>query len=210
MAGRSGDDALVARYDVNGRLDTSFGGGVVLLDTGGEEVALAVAVTANGKVVVGGRSYGSAAGVCCTMDALVARYRIDGTLDPSFGGRDGLVTVDLVPGPAEGGSDRFQALQVVPGDGVIAVGTNGGDIAMARLRPNGTLDGSFGTRGVVTADFNGWPERPSASARSAWSASPTVGSWWRPRPMHKAGSTSLWCGSRPAASSTGASVAAEW
>ena len=74
---------------------------------------------------------------------------------------DGLVTVDLVPGPAEGGSDRFQALQVVPGDGVIAVGTNGGDIAMARLRPNGTLDGSFGTRGVVTADFNGWPDEAS-------------------------------------------------
>ena len=62
---------------MNGRLDTSFGGGVVLLDTGGEEVALAVAVTANGKVVVGGRSYGPGAGVCCTMDGLVARYRID-------------------------------------------------------------------------------------------------------------------------------------
>lgn len=153
VAGRSGDDALVARYDVNGRLDTSFGGGLVLLDSGGEEVALAVAVTANGKVVVGGRSYGSAAGVCCTMDALVARYQIDGTLDPSFGGGDGLVTVHLVPGPAEGGSDRFQALQVVPGDGVIAVGTNGGDIATARLRPNGTLDEDFGKGGRVTADL---------------------------------------------------------
>src|SRR5262245_27963421 len=56
VAGRSGDDAFVARYDMGGRLDPSFGG-VRLLDTGGEEAAFAVAVTDNGKVVVGGRAY---------------------------------------------------------------------------------------------------------------------------------------------------------
>jgi hypothetical protein len=68
------------------------------------------------------------------------------------------VTVDLLPGPREGGSEWFQAVQVVAGDGLIVAGTNGGDLVVARLRPNGTLDGSFGTRGVVTADINGWPD----------------------------------------------------
>jgi uncharacterized delta-60 repeat protein len=158
VAGRSGDDVLVARYLANGTLDGSFGGGVVLLDLGGEEVALAIAVTDSGKVIVTGRALAPSGGVCCTMDALVARYRSNGTLDPAFGGGDGIVTVDLVPGAGQGGSDRLQSVRLAPGGAIVAAGTNGGDMALVRLRADGTLDRSFGSGGVVTADVNGWPD----------------------------------------------------
>ena len=162
MAGRSGDDALVVRYHADGTVDRSFGGGPVLLDLGGEEAAFSVAVAESGKVIIAGRTFAPSGGVCCTLDALVARYRSNGTLDPDFGGGDGVATIDLVPGSAEGGSDRFHSVVLAPGGGLVAAGTNGGDLAVARLLWNGSPDRSFGRGGVVTADVNGWPDEAAA------------------------------------------------
>jgi hypothetical protein len=137
--------------------DTSFGE-VWSCRHGGEDVALAVAVTANGKVVVGGRNTDPAQ-ACAARWTASSPATASTTLIPVRGG-DGLVTTDLVPGRQRVAATASRRSRSSPA-GVIAAGTNG-DIAMARLRPNGTLDGSFGTRGVVTADFNGWPTRPAA------------------------------------------------
>ena len=76
-------DFALVRYNADGSLDTSFGnGGKVTTDFGGNDVALSVAVLADGKIVVSGISNG---------DFALARYNSDGSLDTStsFAGTSG-------------------------------------------------------------------------------------------------------------------------
>jgi uncharacterized delta-60 repeat protein len=136
-----GDFALV-RYRADGTLDPSFGtGGKVKLDftgEGGNDVVNALAVQANGRLV--------AAGYASSNLWALARFRQDGTLDPSFG-TGGKVTTAL------GGQVRALAVQA---DGkLVAAGAAGSQFALARYLPDGTLDAGFGTGGVVTTDFPG-------------------------------------------------------
>jgi uncharacterized delta-60 repeat protein len=112
------------------------------------------AVVQDGKVVAAGFAV-----VGATVDFALARYHRDGALDRSFG-TGGRVTTDF------GGGDQAQAL-VVQADGkLVAAGfTNAGageDFALARYRPNGTLDPTFGTGGKVTTDFAGGEDRAEA------------------------------------------------
>ena len=73
-----------------GELDPSFGnGGTVITSFGGADVASAVAIQPDGKLVVAGRT--NIAGN--TVFAL-ARYDPNGGLDPAFG-TGGLVTTDF-------------------------------------------------------------------------------------------------------------------
>lgn len=74
-----------------------------------------------------------------------------GDLDVSFDS-DGLVTSDL------GGYDYAWAVAVQDDGGVekiVVAGTSGGDFALARYLPDGSLDTSFGTSGtgIVTTDI---------------------------------------------------------
>jgi uncharacterized delta-60 repeat protein len=140
-AGTSNRQFGVARYTSAGALDPSFGsGGIVRTGFGGGfDQAWGVARQADGKLVVVGTGGPNA-------DILVARYNADGSLDDSFGS-SGKVITDL------GSFD--QALEaVIANDGRITVGgRSGGDFALARYLPDGSLDPSFGSGGVVTTDF---------------------------------------------------------
>jgi len=88
----------LARYNVDGTLDSMFGGnGRVTTDfltrhdlahTGGW--ARGVAIQDDGKIVAAG---GSAVGLGGDTEFALARYNADGTLDPTFGG-DGRVTTE--------------------------------------------------------------------------------------------------------------------
>ena len=110
----SNRDFGVVRYNDDGSLDTGFGGdGIVTTDFAGQaDQANAVAVQADGKIVVAGLAARTGP-LGADNDFALARYNTDGTLDPSFGG-DGLVTTDLgtrtdiaravVIRPATGGS----------------------------------------------------------------------------------------------------------
>ena len=76
-----------------------------------------------------------------------------GDLDPTFGDA-GLVTTDFL-GP---NSDLVRAVAVQADGKIVAVGFSnpGGlaaDFALARYNPDGSLDSSFGTGGLVTTDF---------------------------------------------------------
>jgi uncharacterized delta-60 repeat protein len=135
-----GDFAL-ARYLPDGTLDPGFGvGGKVKLDftgAGGDDRVNALAVQADGKLVAAGHA---------VDDWAVARFRQDGTLDPSFGA-GGKVTTAL------GGQIRALAVQA---DGkLVAAGVAGSDFALARYLPDGTLDAGFGTGGIVRTGFPG-------------------------------------------------------
>jgi len=142
-------DFALARYRQDGTLDRSFGtGGRVTTDFGAGEQATALVVQPDGKLVAAGFASNDTGG-----DFALARYRPNGTLDPTFG-TGGKVTTDFA-----GGADGAMAL-VVQADGKLVVagsatvGTNG-NFALARLRPNGTLDPTFGTGGIVIVDIGG-------------------------------------------------------
>ena len=153
-----------------GDLDTSFGvGGVVTTDVnapgGGTDIARAVVVMqADGKIVVAGETSRSGAG---TQFAL-ARYNANGTLDVTFGGGDGMVTVDFLGVAAGADIARAMAIQadgkiLVAGQAVEAAALGGVNFAVARFNSDGTLDATFGGGdGMVTTDFQGTADSASA------------------------------------------------
>jgi uncharacterized delta-60 repeat protein len=129
VGGGGGAGFAVARYNIDGSLDSSFGtDGKLTTDFGGAGYGADVAVQADGKIVaVGGGGGGFA----------VARYKTDGSLDSSFDG-DGKQT------EFAGGWATAVALQ---GDGkIVAAGSAPGDdvdFALARYNADGSLDSSF-------------------------------------------------------------------
>ena len=106
-----------------------------------------MALQGDGKIVVVGTSATGSGG-----DFALARYNPNGSLDTSFSG-DGKQTTDF-GGVGDGATGV--ALQA---DGkIVAVGSSrsgGGDFALARYNPNGSLDTSFSGDGKQTTDFGG-------------------------------------------------------
>jgi uncharacterized delta-60 repeat protein len=129
-----------------GDLDPSFGtGGLVTSDFGSRgDFGLAAAIQQDGKIVAAGNS--SAPGVFA-VDFALSRYNSDGSLDPTFGS-GGTVLSDF-------GAQLDAAFDVLvqPDGRIVAAGISGTNFAVARYNPNGSLDPTFGTGGLVTIDF---------------------------------------------------------
>jgi uncharacterized delta-60 repeat protein len=153
-------DIALARYNIDGRLDTSFSGdGKVTTDFGmGSDSGLAVAIQpADGKIVVAGYAY-KFSGFYGNNDFALARYNVDGSLDTSFSG-DGILTTDFV-----NSVDEDAVAVVLQADGkIVAAGYSqdfsedpfDNDFTLARYNSDGSLDTSFSGDGKVTTDFNG-------------------------------------------------------
>ena len=143
-SGVNGDlDALVARFNADGSMDTSFGtDGVATFDINGDDYTFAIAVQDDGKILLAGSTKTGS-----NTDMLVLRVNTEGSLDTDFGVA-GTVTLD-------GGSanDKVNAMVVRPDDHVVigGTGTTSGFSCfyLAQLNDDGTLDTSFGTDGVV-------------------------------------------------------------
>jgi uncharacterized delta-60 repeat protein len=139
-----GGDFAIARLNADGSLDTSFGsGGKQTVNFGGVDAAEKVALTAEGKIVVIGEG-GS------VNDMAITRLNSDGSIDTSFGSF-GEELVNF------GGTEQARSV-AIQSDGKIVVegstdAVNGGDLAVARLNPNGGLDSSFNGNGKVTLDY---------------------------------------------------------
>ncbi|MFE2961268.1 NHL repeat-containing protein [Nocardia tengchongensis] len=101
-----GDNFLVARYAPDGKLDSGFGdGGRTATDFGGQaDVAVAVALAQDGKVVVVGTSSGTSTG----DNIALARYTSDGKLDSGFG-TGGQVSTDLGTAADHGNAVALQS-----------------------------------------------------------------------------------------------------
>lgn len=146
----SGYDTAIVRYTANGSLDTSFGSnndGKVIINVGGLEEALDVAIQADGRIVVVGT--GGPGG-----NFVVLRLNANGTLDPSFGG-SGTVLTDI-----GGNSDTADGVALQADNKIVVAGDKsssgyGGDFAVVRYKPDGSLDSSFGTGGKVVTDLGG-------------------------------------------------------
>lgn len=127
------NDFAMARYNVDGSLDTSFAGtGKLTTDfAGNSDVAYAVLIQPNGRIVAAGRA--SANG---NYNFALARYRSNGALDNSFSG-NGKLRTDFT-----GGDDAIHAAVLQPDGKLVvagsALGVNGTDDNFALARYEAT------------------------------------------------------------------------
>jgi uncharacterized delta-60 repeat protein len=144
----SGSVPALARYQPDGSLDTMFGDGGVAENEppkfphSGIE---GLAVQSDGSVVASGFAEGApdCPGTCNppTQAMAVWRYRLNGTLDPSFhGGRPSLTNGKL---RYDGGPVTLQAGKIV-----VAGKAHGPHPVLERLKANGDRD-TFGTHGFA-------------------------------------------------------------
>jgi uncharacterized delta-60 repeat protein len=153
--GVSGNGFAVARYNLDGSLDSTFSGdGKQTTDFGGndnQEGARGVALQSDGKIIALGGSGGL--GSPQEHDQFsVARYNPDGSLDSTFSG-DGKQTTDF----SDFDFGYGQAVAVQPNGKIVGFGSVGspGSFAFVRYNADGSLDGSFSGDGKQTADFGG-------------------------------------------------------
>jgi uncharacterized delta-60 repeat protein len=146
-----GFDFVLARYMPDGSLDPSFGNnGKVVTDFTGSDNGYAVALQADGKILLAGTALYSV--------FELARYNTNGSLDTTFDG-DGVVTTESVPG--YGNITAWeQAAVVVQTDGKIVIaGSAAGsapgsyNFVLIRYKNDGSLDTGFGVNGIVMTDF---------------------------------------------------------
>lgn len=149
-------DFIVARYNSNGTLDTSFGsGGHVITELGGLDRARALVLQPDGKIVVGGGAGNTTQPHPGGNFALV-RYHTNGDIDTSFGS-NGIINTNL------GGNDLVNGLALQPDGKLIAAGHSAFEneserAALARYTAGGELDPSFsnGGEGSAVAQFFGF------------------------------------------------------
>ena len=154
----SDTDFSLARYNVDGTLDTNFNPtgtipGTVMTDFGSSyDHGYAVVIQpSDGKIIVAGDTDATT-----TNDFALARYNTDGSLDTTFDS-DGMVTTDFGGGSDYGYAVAIQTIGSV--DYIVVAGKSytgtDEDFALARYNTDGALDTAFDTDGNVTTDFGG-------------------------------------------------------
>ncbi len=144
---------LFARFDSAGVLDSTFGQfGYVTFPIVGFGSLSDCTIQSDGKIV--GAGYFDASGIGNNHDFVLIRINIDGSPDSTFS-QDGIFEY-----PVSTGRDILQSVLVQPDGKILAAGyaqqyTTSGNFALVRLNSDGTLDGSFGTNGLVITDYNG-------------------------------------------------------
>ncbi|MEU7726948.1 calcium-binding protein [Streptomyces sp. NPDC040724] len=131
-----------ARFNPDGSTDTTFDGdgrATLEINVDAIESAMAVAVQSDGKIVLGGESFGVWS---------LARLTSAGAPDPGFSG-DGIVTTDLGGGCCQGVTE----VVLQPDGRIVAGGYSTNGFALARYDTDGSLDPSFDGDGRVTTGF---------------------------------------------------------
>jgi|DEB19_MinimDraft_3_1074340.scaffolds.fasta_scaffold05335_2 uncharacterized delta-60 repeat protein len=151
FSGVTNYDFAVVRYNTDGALDTSFGGGdgkvTTVVGNFGDFVS-SVALQANGKIVVVGSRYNGV-----DNDFAVVRYNTDGTLDTSFDGDTGTGNGKVITDVA-GRADVGKSVAIQSDGKIVVAGHSYGvatdfDFAVLRYDTDGTLDTDFGGTGIV-------------------------------------------------------------
>lgn len=151
--GVSSLDMMVARYNGDGSLDSTFGsGGIVTTDLGSpNDNALSVALQADGKIVISGRT-----ALNNELHVAIVRYNTNGSIDTTFG-NGGVVVTSI---------DAFSAGEVAiqPDGGIVVTGTSvvsGARVfTVARYNTDGSLDNTF--------DGDGLAQAPPAGFTAPW------------------------------------------
>jgi uncharacterized delta-60 repeat protein len=142
----SGTRAAVARLNPDGSLDTSFRGVGFATLPGADWGIAAIALQADGKVLLGGGTS-------------VVRLLSDGSLDTSYGVQ-GTGFVNLSSDPSRYGRNYVYGVTLQPGGKLVATGENyqiyveiDRRTMAARLNVDGTLDATFGSNGISVVPF---------------------------------------------------------
>ena len=137
--GATDDDFCAVRLTTNGAMDSGFGSaGIVITPVGtGKDVARALALQADGKIVLAGQCLGPGNTRIC-----VVRYTADGGLDSDFG-VGGIVLT------AVGTAASALAMSVQADGKIVVAGSCGTAICALRYNADGTLDANFGSDGKV-------------------------------------------------------------
>jgi uncharacterized delta-60 repeat protein len=130
----------------DGSLVSSYGdGGWATVDIGGAATGNALALQPDGKLVLAGTGRHGGTG---PLALTAVRLRPNGELDPTFG-QGGISTIPI-------GSEAIATGVAVQGNGKIVLSgtalTDQYRFAVARLKPNGSVDRRFGDRGVSVVD----------------------------------------------------------
>ena len=154
--GRNGatDDIAVARYNINGSLDSTFapGGKIITTVNNYDDIGYAVAVQTDGKIVTAG--YG---GNGTNYDFALFRHNPDGTLDTTFG-NNGKVTTAFIGNTSINDQDYGYALAIGSDGKIVVAGQvwngNDFDFGVARYNSNGSLDMTFNSSGKKLFSFS--------------------------------------------------------
>jgi uncharacterized delta-60 repeat protein len=135
--------ALTPRLVSDGRVTTAISD----CGPGGnsQDRLFAIAIQMDGKMVAGGFTV-----FCGPFAFALARYNVDGSLDPAFG-LEGKITT------AFSGECILRAIALQPNGKIVAAGyascCSFTEFALARYKTDGSLDSTFGTGGKVTTSF---------------------------------------------------------
>jgi uncharacterized delta-60 repeat protein len=142
IAGEASYEFMVARYNANGTLDTTFGNdGFTLTNFSSNwDTPSDALLQPDGKILVVGN-----AEMQSPYDTLaLARYNSDGSPDQSFG--DG--------GKTLAGSGELGAVILQPDGKIVALGDDGPFFLLLRLNQDGSLDATFGAGGSTDTSFD--------------------------------------------------------
>ncbi len=148
LTGYSNTNIATVRYNTDGRLDKSFGkdGIVITSIRSGEDEAEDIYLQPDGKIVVAGVSSNG-----LNNDFALIRYNPNGSLDASFG-KAGIVVTSI-----RNGDDQAATLCIQADGKIIAAGSSSNgidyDFALIRYNADGSLDDSYGNKGVVLTDI---------------------------------------------------------
>ena len=139
------DDFGLTRYNIDGTLDSSFGfGGRVTTDIAGYfDVANAIAIQSDGKIVIAG-----VAAAVPNGGGVITRYEPNGALDTTFGINGKLYS------PVDANDVAIQANgKIVIAGGAVANGIT--DFGIMRYNNDGSPDSGFGAAGKIATDVFG-------------------------------------------------------
>jgi uncharacterized delta-60 repeat protein len=140
-------DIIILRLDADGSLDRTFGeSGIVTYDGGRNDLCYALALQADGKIIVAGST-----NTGCDLDVTVHRYLSTGLADKQFG-RNGIVDLDVAGSSLDHGLD----LLVEESGRILVSGwtekSGNKDLFIQALSPSGKCDTSFGMGGLFLYD----------------------------------------------------------
>ncbi len=148
LAGGSADqhEFILARYEEGGALDNAFGtDGYIAVPNTGMLTAAALQPGEDPYIVLSGYN---------ASGTVVVKYHLDGTADSGFGA-NGMVQTDIC---GQGFSDYAQAVAVQPDHKIVVAGYCRDDtftietrLNVIRYLPDGNVDSSFGTDGIISA-----------------------------------------------------------
>ncbi len=141
---------IIARYNIDGTLDNSFGSGGIVSITPlpFSNGSSCIALQPDGKIIIGGGSKNS------TYDICLLRVNNNGSLDSTFG-TNGFVNTDIGP------LDICFQIMLLPSGNIIASGNTynsnstfySGKAFLVGYNNNGSMATSFGNNGIATTPF---------------------------------------------------------